>query len=1430
MRTARRLFSWAVLGVAVGGGLALMPLDVFANGNVHVSRFWHNHQPIYWPEWNANGGQNSRVQYAWDSIVLKDGQNYGGISPSKHPENNLTDIFGLDDRRNSYQGRPQESLNTFSGGGFALSYSGSLMDNVRQLGGGGNLGYGSGWNNGNTAARQSGRLDLVGFTYHHSLAPLLPKEVFRKELQIFKQAWWKAWGGNSDLSDHSKGFFPTEMAFSQSLIDVLVDEGYEWSIVASHHLSRTCPTYFNQFNLGAGQYNIFSTPPNKADLLGPSPTSGWWYSEPNPGNAAWNVAPYAYQLHKAQYVNPNTGAIKQMYLVPSDDVLSYRYGYANEGIGKINDFIAPFATDPNRPVIVMPSSDGDNAWGGGHSSWMEATPQFFNESAAKGYVKNTPQGFVNAAKAHAGLVHVEDGAWIFPEMCYGSPNFLKWIEPPLVNTKIGATNRYGDTQADLETPGFALKFFSYAPLMAGANWCITAEQILRDEGGDVATWKIQAPYDWDGTWTNPNDVELAWHIYLAGLDSGFNYYGGLGNDDEAKPALATKNAINKLQAFMSSRMHKDATGPTVLKPQRFPYNPGGYTFGWYNYVPGGNQSYLKKMPSEFYVWTHAYDLSGIPDGEVKLMVRVDHDGVNSLTTTDNEKYAGGPDVGSWMSIPMTKRVLPKTRTALNTAADNGQIDYFVFDPALWPNPVIADYYFAKITDANVPGFRGKLLDYYIEARDSKGNISKSDIQHVFVEHDGGQSSEMPSATFDPPAPSDCAPITVNFNAATSPLATAAVVNVFYHFSTQTNDWTSVAMNRTGTNTFTFTFPTNMIPDNAPQLELVFNDGTNWENNGGNNWKVAIRDCDAPVGPSAVVFNPAAPNSCAPVVVRYCPNEGPLKNASAIYIHIGRNGWQDVIAPAPAMTKNGYYWEYTYAMPTNTTQINVVFHDGNDNWDNNNGQDWHVAVTGCGDAPQPVRAVTLDPAHPGACEPFTIIYNPSGRNLQGAPNVKIHIGRNGWQDVILPNPSMTPSGANWTYLYTPLPGTTNINLVFNDGANIWDNNDQQDWHFAITECPDVPTGLAITNPPANVTVSNSVTTITLSGIAEGMVGQLLWTNKLTGFSGTIPASAHWSIANIALNVGGNEIIVRGSNTTAGGTVTNAADNASDAAYSDGWNTGNNGGTGFGPWNIQAVEGNSGTFIAEEGWGLWSHEGDHLVEAIRPFNAALGVGQTFSIRMKNGRIWENGGSIGVALRSDTDQVWEIYFNGGDTHYNTPAGESDIAWTNIWLDIVFTLTGVNSYSVDVTPSGGATRTFTGNLTGSINNLRAWSYQNGTGDENNHMRDFYINNMKITAPGEGGSQTYEDFVIVTRQAGEVVRPPIPPITFEAGVGFSFDIPTGYSLLSVEGATEVINQAWNWAPLTEGVDYALNNRTITILTTGAANKRMIRIKVSVSP
>ena len=728
--------------LAIGRGLFYFSFWTFfcavgiGGDTVYVSRFWHDHQPIYWPDWNSNGTESNRVQYAWDSIILKNGQTYG--TSAGHPDNDLSGIFGLSDRVGSYQSVPRNSLANITGaGGYAMSYSGSLIDNVRSLGGANQLGYGSGWNSGNKEARGwktpsgSSRMEMVGFTYHHSLAPVLPKSVFRKELQIFKQAWWKAWGGKADLSDHSKGYFPTEMAFSSTMIDVLADEGYEWAIVASHHLSRTCPTYSDKAN-PAGTYNIYSSPPNGADQLGPNPTSGWWYNMPNPGQGSWNVSPFAYQLQRVKYVNPETGVERTILVVPSDDTLSYMAGYSGAQLGVIAANIAPYAVDTNRPVIVLPATDGDNAWGGGSSSWFESTPAFFSGSQAAGYQPTAIQDFVNQFGRNAPVTHIEDGAWIFPESDYGSPYFLKWVEPPVAAT--GSTSKYPGTMVDLETPGFALKFWSWAPVITGANWCETAEQMLKDEGTEVRPWVIQAPTDWNGaSWSPaPHEVELAWHIYLAGLDSGFNYYGGLGNDDEVKPSLATRRAIEKLDTFVRSRLtadpSKDHTPPTVFKPQRFPWNPGGYTFGWFNSIPGGDTRYLKKMPSEFYVWTHAYDVSGITS--VNLKVRVDVDGVNSMANHQNETYGGGIDVGNWTTISMTKRVLPKERSALNAAANNTQIDYFITSLEL------ADYYFAKITDANVVGFRGNLLDYYIEAIDTRGNLSKSDIQHVLVINDG----------------------------------------------------------------------------------------------------------------------------------------------------------------------------------------------------------------------------------------------------------------------------------------------------------------------------------------------------------------------------------------------------------------------------------------------------------------------------------------------------------------------------------------------------------------------------------------------------------------------------------------------------------------------------------------------------------------------
>ena len=825
-----------------------------SNPNVYVSRFWHNHQPIYWPEWNSNP-EAERVQFAQDSIILKSGQLYdSGVA---HPENDLSSIFSVGDRINAYQSGPRNSLGKVNSGGYAMSYSGSLMNNVASLGAANSLGYGTGWWDGNRDARNwktpggSPKMDLVGFTYHHSLAAVLPKEVFRKEIQIFKEAYYKAWNTGS-VTNHSKGYFPTEMAFSRHMIDVLADEGYQWTIVASHHLSRTLPSYMGDPTYTAPQANswkIYSSPPNPADQLGTASGGAWWFGTGNVGETARNYAPYAYQLHKAEYVNPETGAVKSIIMVPSDDIQSYKAGYSGWQKGLVDGNIAPYANDSARPCLVMPATDGDNAWGGGSSSWDGDAPGLMNNGTYPGVAI---QDFVNQYGGNADTVHIEDGAWIFPESDYGSPNFLKWVEPPAGGQ---ISSRVPNTQVDIETPGFTPKFYSWAPVIAGANWCQTAEQMIRSEGGSVQAWKIQDPYDNfnSKTYSNPNLAERAWHIYLAGLDSGFNYYGGEGNDDEVKSSLATRRAYELLNTYVNTRKAtNDLTPPTVFKPQRFPYNPGGYTFGWFNSIPGNDRA-LKKMNSEFYVWTHAYDVSGITN--IILKIRKDNDGTNSLSSKANEVYNPAAlgltnEVGAWVSIPMTKRTLPSTAAALTSAANNSKIAYF--DQAV--SPVVADYYFARIDNSSFPNFRNNLFDYYIEATDSRGNVSKSDIQHVFVADDaggtggGGGGSGTPTGPVvtSPSPPVAGQPVTVTYSGT---LASQSSVNIYHGFNG--SNWTTspgVAMTKSGSNwIYSYT-----VPSAATNIAMVFNfNGQNpWDNNGNNNYSFSVTNLPITNPPAA----------------------------------------------------------------------------------------------------------------------------------------------------------------------------------------------------------------------------------------------------------------------------------------------------------------------------------------------------------------------------------------------------------------------------------------------------------------------------------------------------------------------------------------------------------------------------------------------------
>ena len=136
-------------------------------------------------------------------------------------------------------------------------------------------------------------------------------------------------------------------------------------------------------------------------------------------------------------------------------------------------------------------------------------------------------------------------------------------------------------------------------------------------------------------------------------------------------------------------------------------------------------------------------------------------------------------------------------------------------------------------------------------------------------------------------------------------------------------------------------------------------------------------------------------------------------------------------------------------------------------------------------PPTAASVNFDPAAPVGCVPVTITYDATGRVLDGASQVFIHIGRNGWQNVILPNPEMTWMGGElWEYTYT-MPGqTTELNMVFNDGAGTWDNNNEQNWALWITGCGEIEAG-----PPATIVFSTPERTVTQNLTSDLITVQL-----------------------------------------------------------------------------------------------------------------------------------------------------------------------------------------------------------------------------------------------------------------------------------------------------------------------------------------------------
>jgi len=719
---------------------------------IRVGFLWHMHQPIYYP---------------YESPLVTDANHRFSFS--------VVDVHNQ--RFGPYTTWPRDAVQA----GLALphlgaqvSFSGSLIENLNLLAAAGV--NGGMWINWNAAYNQAAswhtalghpRLDLVAFGYHHPLMPLLDELDLRMQIRLHRHVYGQTWTRGPV---YSRGLFPPETAFSERMIPALVAEGIEWVLVDNIHFDRACAGYphTNASGLCA---------PNRADQINPDPAAagGAWVQLQNLWAPSRVSVPFGYQPHYVQHVDPTSAEIVRMIAVPAaryEGNEDGRGGYGAFLYDQVMDLYLPYNTDPMHPMLVILHHDGDNHGGGSEAyyhynfqnmvNWVSGDPDY-EVTTIEDYLARFPPEPTD-------VIHVEDGAWCGADA--GDPEFKKWLGDP-------------------DSSGWSPDRNSWAVLTAAKNHVFTAEQIAPAADLNAVLAGLGS------------NTERAWHWLLCAEASDYWYWDGTEIWD-SNVTRACNQAVAWADAVLIGQ--PDLTPPTILAPQRDPYNPGGYEWG------------TTPEPSDFTVWTYVYDVSGL--ASVTLRWRVDLDGQNPLSSIQNETYAGGPEVGPWQSVAMTGTDVSP------------------------PAGILPATYRALRYSAIIAGQQNVLIDYYVEAADNVGNISKSPIQHVWVgTASGGPGGEVVTIMPNPAQAGEN--VTIRYNPAGRPLAGAPQVYLHYGF----NHWNLVispdpAMTWNAAEArWLITVP---VAPNATQLDMVFNNGSGlWDNNNGADWHFPVVGAPSP---------------------------------------------------------------------------------------------------------------------------------------------------------------------------------------------------------------------------------------------------------------------------------------------------------------------------------------------------------------------------------------------------------------------------------------------------------------------------------------------------------------------------------------------------------------------------------------------------------
>jgi hypothetical protein len=229
------------------------------------------------------------------------------------------------------------------------------------------------------------------------------------------------------------------------------------------------------------------------------------------------------------------------------------------------------------------------------------------------------------------------------------------------------------------------------------------------------------------------------------------------------------------------------------------------------------------------------------------------------------------------------------------------------------------------------------------------------------------------------------------------------------------------------------------------------------------------------------------------------------------------------------------------------------------------------------------------------------------------------------------------------------------------------------------------------------------------------------------------------------------------------VTVAFDDASQSPYANGWQAGDNGGAGFGPWSV-AYSGNTNGLLhpprfidtgplpanslGAPAFALTTGDQNNQFETSevqRTFLTPIAVGQTFSADV-------NGSALSNAPSFTTGNTFDLLGTNGSERFSlfTNNGYNNDRWTSTGdadtgipagnsFHIAITLVDTNTFDLVLSPIGGGSPYFshTGvSLAGTsgvaINRLRISDY--GTGSSADGSKELLFDNLLVTAPAIPG------------------------------------------------------------------------------------------------